>query len=160
MLAALLTCVAMLAIAIVADAPGWLYVLTITCGTFGIVPFVGNSLVRIIPESFWQRLRLSRASSRRLGVKCFNSTLTRIGWNKLVFEMRGDDPWNPRHMQAAAAGHGWGFLIHLVASVWACCAQSCLVAAILVVLGVLLHLYPVLLQIYVLTQLREHKIGR
>lgn len=159
MLAALLTCVAILAIAIVAGAPAWLYALTVTCGTFGIAPFVGNSLVRIIPEPFWQRLSLLRASSRRLGVKCFNSTLTRIGWNKLVFEMRGDDPWNPRHMQAAAAGHGWGFLIHLGAAVWACCAQSCLAAAILGVLGVILHLYPVLLQIYVLTQLREQKIG-
>lgn len=61
-------------------------------------------------------------------------------------------------MQAAAAGHAWAVVLHMVAVVWAALAGGWVAAVVLLVVGILGHLYPVLLQIRVLTRLHEgHK---
>ena len=164
MIALLVTVVAVSSLVIVANEPtaGMAgFVVTVILMGFGCALFVGDSLERRIPISLWDRLSLSRETSRRLGVKLFNTFLSWIGWNRIIFSFRGDEPWNPRHMRAAAAGHGWAFLLHIVTAIWAGVSSGGWVApVILLLVGVVLHLYPVLLQIYVLTLLREGKVGR
>ena len=63
--------------------------------------------------------------------------------------------WDPRHMRAAAAGHGWAIVLHSTSSVWAVATGGWISSVILIVVGVFGHLYPVLLQIRVLTTLKE-----
>lgn len=62
-------------------------------------------------------------------------------------------------MQAAAAGHAWALVVHIVAAVWAAVAGGWVAAAVLLLVGVVGHLYPVLLQVRVLTLLREATTG-
>ena len=93
----------------------------------------------------------------------FNAFLTRVGWNRQVVAMRGfgvgesgaADRRNPRHMQAAAAGHAWALVLHVVAVAWAALAGGWSAVVVLLAVGVVGHLYPVLLQIRMLTRLRE-----
>ena len=106
MIALLVTVVAVSSLVIVANEPaaGMAgFVVTVILMGFGCALFVGDSLERRIPISLWDRLSLSRETSRRLGVKLFNTFLSWIGWNRIIFSFRGDEPWNPRHMRAAAA---------------------------------------------------------
>nr|WP_305082891.1 hypothetical protein [Corynebacterium sp. CCUG 69979] len=163
-IAVVITVVAVGGLVIVADATSAhsaIFVLMVTLTGFGWAPFVGNSLERYIPHSLWDRMSMSHETSRRWGVSQFNSFLSRIGWNKLIFAMREDsatgerDRWDPRHMRSAAAGHGWGFLLHAATAIWAGASRGWVALIVLLLAGVVLHFYPVLLQIRVLTRLRE-----
>ena len=58
-------------------------------------------------------------------------------------------------MKAAGAGHAWAFLLHAVTAVWASVAGGWVSLVTLLTVGVVCRLYPVLLQIHVLTRLRE-----
>ena len=160
-----MTVAAALGIVITADATGVGavgFVITVTLMGFGFAFFVGNSLAQRIPGCLWDRMSLSREAARRCGVTQFNALLTRVGWNKLVFAARKDpvegngSRWNPRHMKAAAAGHAWGFLLHAVTAVWAAVTGGWVAVLLLLLIGIVGHLYPVLLQIYALSLLRRH----
>lgn len=164
MVALLLTVAAVLGLVIVANATGVAsvgFVVTTTLLGLGLAPFVGDSLERHIPSSQWDRISLSRDASRRWGVDLFNATLSWIGWNRLIFALRRDEAagsvkgWEPRPVRAAAAGHAWAFLLHVVTVVWASVAGEWVSLVSLLTVGVVCHLYPVLLQIHVLTRLRE-----
>ena len=61
---------------------------------------------------------------------------------------------DPRHMRAAALGHAWAFALHIVSTVLASAYQGQLWAAALLIIGIVGHLYPVLLQLRILTRLR------
>ncbi|ARU45685.1 hypothetical protein [Corynebacterium silvaticum] len=164
MVALLLTVAAIQGLVIVADATGADsagFVITVTLMGFGLALFVGESLERHIPCSQWDRISLSRESSHRWGVDLFNAVLSWIGWNRLIVAMRGDrasgtgKDWDSRPMRAAAAGHAWAFLLHTATAFWAGVARGWMLPIILLVVGVVGHLYPVLLQIRILTRLRE-----
>ena len=137
------------------------FVVTAILLGFGLAPFVGDSLERHIPVSMWRRVSFSRVASRRWGVEPFNAVLTRIGWNGMVLAMRreasakreGANPLRP--MRASAAGHGWGLLLSMCSAGWCIAAGGWLAAAVLLVIGVVGHLYPVLLQLRVLADARE-----
>ncbi|MGV0375894.1 glycosyl-4,4'-diaponeurosporenoate acyltransferase CrtO family protein [Corynebacterium hadale] len=165
MVALLLTLAAVFGLSAVAGATGAGaagFVISATLLGFGLAPFVGDSLQRLLPCSVWGRFSLSAGVSRRLGVDQFNAFLTRVGWNRQVLAMRGSGAGgrrNPRHMQAAAAGHAWALVLHVVAAVWAALAAGWVAAVVLLVVGVVGHLYPVLLQVRVLTLLREATTG-
>lgn len=164
MIALLMTVVGIYGLVTVANEPaaGMAgFVVTVIFMGFGFALFVGDSLERHIPTSLWDRFSLSPVAYRRLGVKLFNTLLSRIGWNRVIFSFRGDQSWNPRHMRAAATGHGWAFLLHIATAVWASVSGGGWMApGALLVVGIVGHLYPVFLQIYVLTLLREGKIPR
>lgn len=136
------------------------FVITAILLGFGLAPFVGDSLERHIPVSLWRRMSFSRVASRRWGVELFNTALTRIGWTGMILEMRreesakreGATPLRP--MRASAAGHAWGLLLHICSAGWCAAADGLLAATVLLVVGVVGHLYPVLLQLRVLTDAR------
>lgn len=97
----------------------------------------------------------------------FNSLLSTVGWNRLVIALRDEQSGesdanrsnrNSRPVQASAAGHTWALLLHIVAAIWAGIAGGWVVSLVLLLVGVFGHLYPVLLQIRVLTRWRE--LGR
>ena len=146
-----------------ADSLG--FVLTATLLSFGLAPFAGDSLQQHIPHSLWERLSLSHTASRRLALPTFNTLLNHIGWNRLIIALRDGQSSasiqnrrskNLRPVQAAAAGHTWGFLLHIATAAWAGIAGAWGSATVLIVTGIIGHLYPALLQIRVLTRWREH----
>jgi len=162
--ALILTVAASFGLIIVADEAGTdsvAFVITTVLMGFGFGLFVGNSLEHHLPRVLWNHLSLSRDASRKWGVHIFNGALSRIGWNKLIFAMRegssveSTKSWDPRHMRAAAGGHGWAIVLHSTSSVWAVATGGWISSVILIVVGVFGHLYPVLLQIRVLTTLKE-----
>lgn len=163
-IALVITVIAVAGLEIVADATSGhsaIFVLIVIFMAFGCAPFVGNSLEHYVPCSLWDRLSLSRETSRRWGVSLFNSFLSWVGWNKLIFAMREGSTageggrFDPQHMRSAAAGHGWGFMLHVATAIWAGATGGWVACIVLLLTGVVLHLYPVLLQIHVLTRLRE-----
>ncbi|PAT05214.1 hypothetical protein CKJ81_10135 [Corynebacterium hadale] len=166
MVALLLTLAAIFGMSVVAGATGAGaagFVISATLPGFGLAPFVGDSLHRLLPCSVWGRFSLSASTARGLGVDHFNAFLTRVGWNRQIVAMRGAGAGesgaaelrNPRHMQAAAAGHAWALVLHVVAAAWAALAGGWSAVVVLLAVGVVGHLYPVLLQIRVLTRLHE-----
>lgn len=161
MVALLLTLAAAFGLSVVAGATGAGaagFVVSATLLGFGLAPFVGDSLQQLLPCSVWGRFSLSARTARSLGVDHFNAFLTRVGWNRQVVAMRGagaDNRRDPRHMQAAAAGHAWALALHVVAAAWAALAGGWSAVAVLLAVGMVGHLYPVLLQIRVLTRLRQ-----
>lgn len=166
MVTLLLTVAAVGGLVIAADATGADsagFVITVTLMGFGLALFVGESLERRIPGYQWDRISFSRDASRRWGVHLFNAVLSWIGWNRLIFAMRGDrasktgKDWDPRPMRAAAAGHAWAFLLHTATAVWASVTGGWVPLITLLVIGIVGHLYPVLLQLYVLTRLRAEQ---
>lgn len=145
--------------AVGADSVG--FVVTVTLIGFGFALFVGGSLERYLPASLWRRFSLSRAASRRWGVDCFNAFLWRIGWNKRIVAMRkcesdGNEKESIlRQVRASAVGHSWSVLLHVASAIWAVTADGWLAAVVLLMIGIIGHVYPVLLQIRVMTRLRE-----
>lgn len=165
MVALILTSVTVLGLLIVSGATGLNtagFVITTILIGFGLAPFVGDSIERHIPDSKWKYCSVSRDTSRKLGLRLFNEFLTSIGWNRLVISMRTQekvgvdrDPLRP--IKAAAAGHFWGFLLHFATATWAGVAEAWASASILLVVGLLGHFYPTLLQIRILTHIRSNE---
>lgn len=162
--ALLLTVAAVLGLVIVANATGVVpvgFVVTTTLLGLGLAPFVGDSLERHIPSSQWDRISLARDASRRWGVEPSNAFFPWIGCNRLIFPLRRGQAsgamkgWESRSVRPAAAGHAWAFLLHVATVVWAGVAGGWVSLVSLLTVGVICHLYPVLLQIHVLTRLRE-----
>lgn len=170
MIALLTTVAAVLGLGIVATSVGAHsagFAITAILLGFGLAPFAGDSLERRIPRSLWDRLSLSHNAYRRLSLSLFNSLLSTVGWNRLVIALRDEQSSesdanrsnrNPRPVQASAAGHMWALLLHIAAAIWAGIAGGWVVPVVLALVGVFGHLYPVLLQIRVLTRWRE--LGR
>ncbi|BAM26914.1 hypothetical protein [Corynebacterium ulcerans] len=164
MVALLLTVAAVGGLVIVADATGADsagFVITVTLMGFSLALFVGESLERRIPGYQWDRISFSRDANRRWGVHLFNAVLSWVGWNRLIIAMREDQAAgrgkdrSPRPMRAAAAGHAWAFLLHIAAAVWAGMIGDLVTPLVILAVGIVGHLYPVLLQIRILTRLRE-----
>ena len=61
----------------------------------------------------------------------------------------GNTPKRP--LRASAVGHTWGLLLHGATAGWAAASGDWQVPLALVAIGVLVHLYPILIQLYVLT---------
>lgn len=69
--------------------------------------------------------------------------------------IRGDEGLGVATREGGGCGHAWAFLLHAVTAVWASVAGGWVSLVPLLTVGVVCHLYPVLLQIHVLTRLRE-----
>ncbi|OFT26724.1 hypothetical protein HMPREF3172_02520 [Brevibacterium sp. HMSC08F02] len=163
MIALLLTLASAGGLFVVANAAGAGsvgFAITAALLSFGLAPFVGDSLQRRIPDGVWAQLSLSSTAARRWGVDLFNAILSTVGWNRHVLALRkgrSERPtaqMDPRHMRAAALGHAWAFALHIVSTVLASAYQGQLWAAALLIIGIVGHLYPVLLQLRILTRLR------
>lgn len=135
-----------------AGVGGFPFVLVTTLVAFSGAFFVGDKLRRALPESGFHVSDRANRVAKVLGADAFNRFLDLIRWNRVVSSMR------PRlrerrpptelftSVQSSGVGHAWGAAVHVVAALVA--AASSWVAALWIIgLGLLLHVYPLLLQV-------------
>jgi hypothetical protein len=147
----------------VAEATTPWYAVSVACGTFGLVIAVPAPAVmrRVTPEWFRVPAR-ERLLHRMLGVGVFGWLLDVSGWNRHVLEpLRGFSgkraglPSLEQSVRAAAVSHGICFAIHVLLAVLALFSRHPWSAALWMLLpGVVVHLYPVLLQRSIMLRLQ------
>lgn len=129
------------------------YALMVACGTFGLGPWIGKSVEHRAPRRWFRAHPAERRALRLLGVPAFGRLLETSGWNRAVADPMRDFGGSPgdlanleRHLRGTMSAHGTGFLIHCVLSLAAAAAGHPAGALWILLPGVLLHLYPTLLQ--------------
>lgn len=138
-----------------------IYAVMIACGTFGLGPWIGKPLEHRAPGGWFRAHPAERRPLRLLGVPAFGRLLEASGWNRMVagpmrdFDgSRGGLPNLERHLRGTMSAHGVGFLAHLLLSLAAAAAGHLLSALWLLLPGVVLHLYPTLLQRWISLRIR------
>jgi len=138
-----------------------LYAVMIACGTFGLGPWIGKPLEHRAPGGWFRAHPVERRPLRLLGVPAFGRLLEASGWNRMVVDpMRdfggslSDLPNLERHLRGTMSAHGVGFLVHLLLSLAAAAAGHSVGALWLLLPGVVLHLYPTLLQRWISLRIR------
>ncbi len=144
-----------------AAAYGWavigpgnpVYALMVAAGTFGLGPWIGKPVEHRAPQRWFQVRPSERRILKLLGVPGFDTLLERSGWNRAVADpmrsfdgTRSDLPNLERHLRGTMSAHGTAFLVHLVLSLLAAAAGHPAGALWILLPGVLIHLYPTLLQ--------------
>jgi len=142
------------------------YALLVTTWTFFLTPGVAIPAVvlatRLLPRH-WFRVRAGeRVFHRMLGVGSFGRLLERSGWNRhVVVPMRRFDGTRAglRTLERSALGgiiaHGVCFAVHLLLAAAALFTGHPWGALWILLPGVLLHLYPVLLQRSIMLRLQR-----
>ena len=137
-----------------------LYAVMVAWGTCSLEPAVAAPLFRLVPR---QRFRVpagERVLHRIAGLGMFGWLLELIGWNHLIRRIRGFS--GKRGLlaleQSARSGgiaHGICFAIHVLLAVLALFSRRPLSGALWMLLpGVVVHLYPVLLQRSIILRLQ------
>lgn len=111
-------------------------------------PFLGRGPRR------WSRVPESeRVLHRMVGVRIFGWLLDASGWNRLITPMRrfsgkkANLLWLEQHARAGAIAHGICFAIHILLALLALLTQRPWSGALWMLWpGVVVHLYPVVLQ--------------
>ena len=138
------------------------YAVSVACGTFGLVVAVpAPAVMRRVPHEWFHVPARERFLHRMLGVGVFGWLLDVSGWNRHVLEpLRGFSgkraglPSLEQSVRAAAVSHGICFAIHVLLAVLALFSRHPWTAALWMLLpGVVVHLYPVLLQRSILLRL-------
>lgn len=131
---------------------GW----TLVLGTVLAVPL----MVRL-PERWFRVPAGEHVVHRMLGVSAFNSLLDLSGWNRhLALPMRGFNGTKASlrtlelSVRAGASAHGACFVIHLLLAAFALFTGHRWGAFWILLFGVLVHLYPVLLQRSIMLRLQ------
>ena len=122
--------------------------------TFSLGPAVATPVMRRVPREWFRVPSGERALHRILGVGIFGWLLDVSGWNRLVAKpMRGFSGKRAgllsleQSARAGALAHGICFAIHVLLAVLALFSRHPWSAALWMLLpGVVVHLYPVLLQ--------------
>lgn len=129
------------------------YALVVASVTFGVGPLLGNPLERHLPRRWFDVPRGEARLHRVLGVRMFGRVLERSGWNRAVADpmrpfdgTRAELPVLVRHLRSNAAAHGAGFLTHAVLAAVALGTGHPRGTLWILLPGVVIHLYPVLLQ--------------
>jgi len=131
------------------------YAVSVAFGTCALVPAVpASAIVRHIPLRWFRVSAGERLVHRMLGVSLFSWLLDVTGWNRRVLEplrgftgKRGSLLSLQHSVQASAVSHGIGFAIQiLLAALALFCRHPWSGALWMLLPGVVLHLYPVLLQ--------------
>ncbi|GAA4758221.1 hypothetical protein [Citricoccus nitrophenolicus] len=129
------------------------FALCVALVSLGSAPFVGDALARALPHRWSAVPDRALTVFHRLGAGWFNRFLSLIGWNALILRMRqplqspSDAVDYARSLRASAAGHSWGLILHLVFAVTALVTAGVPAALLILVPGLLLHAYPVILQL-------------
>ena len=135
--------------------PAWPYAFSVAWGTCALVPAVpAPAIVRRVPCQWFRVPAGERLLHRMLGVSVFGWLLNVSGWNRRVLEpLRGFSgkraglPSLEQSARAAAISHGICFAIHVILAVLALFSRHPWSGALWMLLpGVVVHLYPVLLQ--------------
>jgi hypothetical protein len=139
------------------------YAVSVAWGTCALVVAVPTpGVMRLVPRKWFRVPTGERILHRMLGVGVFECLLDVSGWNRRVLEpMRGFSgkraglPTLEQSVRAAAVSHGIGFAIHVFLAVLALFSRHPWSAALWMLLpGVVVHLYPVLLQRAIILRLQ------
>ena len=139
------------------------YAVSVACGTFGLVVAVpAPAVMRHVPRQWFRVPARERLLHRMLGIGVFGWLLDVSGWNRHVLEpLRGFSgkraglPSLEQSVRAAAVSHGICFAIHVLLAVLALFSRHPWSAALWMLLpGVVVHLYPVLLQRSIMLRLQ------
>jgi hypothetical protein len=139
------------------------YAVSVACGTFGLVVAVpAPAIVRRVPRQWFRVPAGERVLHRVVGVGVFAWLLDASGWNRHFLEpLRGFSgkrhglPSLEQSVQAAAVSHGICFAIHVLLAILALFTRRPWSAALWMLLpGVVVHLYPVLLQRSIMLRLQ------
>jgi hypothetical protein len=137
------------------------YAVSVLWGTCSLAPAVPASIVRRVPPQWFRVPRDERVLHRSVGVGIFGWLLDASGWNQLIEPLRGFSGKRAGLLsleQAARAGtigHGICFAIHVLLAVLALFTRHPWRGALWMLLpGVVVHLYPVLLQRSILLRLQ------
>lgn len=128
------------------------YALMVAWGTCSLEPAVAAPVMRRVSRQWFRVPAHERVLHRIVGVGLFGWLLDVSGWNRLIRGMRGFSGKAgllslEQHARAGAIGHGICFAIHVVLAVLAFFRWHTWSAALWLLLpGVVVHLYPVLLQ--------------
>lgn len=127
--------------------------LMLTSWTWMLGPGVAGPVMRRVPGRWFRVLPGERVLHRMLGVGVFGWLLDRSGWNRHQAEpMRGFDGTRTGlrslegSVRGAASAHGTSFAVHAVLGTVALFTGHPWGALWILLPGVVLHLYPVLLQ--------------
>lgn len=129
------------------------YAVSVLWGTCSLVPAVPPSVMRRVPRPWFRVPKGERVLHRLVGVGVFGWLLDVSGWNHLIEPLLGFSGRKDGLLsleQSACAGaisHGICFVVHVLLAVLALFSRHPLRAALWMLLpGVVVHLYPVLLQ--------------
>ena len=135
--------------------------LAVTAWTWVLGPGVAGPVMRRLPRPWFRVPAGERVLHRVLGVGMFGWLLDRSGWNRHFAEpMRGFDgtraglPSLEQSVRGAASAHGTCFAIHAVLAAGALVTGHPWGALWILLPGVVLHLYPTLLQRSIMLRLQ------
>lgn len=131
-------------------------------GTFALGPVVAAPVMRRVPRRWFRVYPGERVLYRMLGVGVFGWLLDVSGWNRRVAEpMRGFSGKRSgllaleQSVQGNVSAHGSCFAIHVLLAILALFSRHPLSGALWMLLpGVVVHLYPVLLQRSIMLRLQ------
>ncbi|HLK18379.1 MAG TPA: hypothetical protein VKT81_05460 [Bryobacteraceae bacterium] len=146
------------------------YAVSVACGTFGLVIAVpAPAVMRYLPRQWFHVPACERIIHRVLGVGVFGWLLDVSGWNHHFLETlrgfcgkRAGLPALEQSVQAAAVSHAICLAVHVLLAILALFTRHPWSAALWMLLpGVVVHLYPVLLQRSILLRLQPllDKVG-
>jgi hypothetical protein len=138
------------------------YAVSVVSGTFALGPAVAAPVMRRVPRQWFRVPTCERVLHRILGVGIFGWLLDVSGWNRQVAEpMRGFSgkraglPSLEQGVRGNVSAHGTCFAIHVLLAVLALFSRHPWSAALWMLLpGVVVHLYPVLLQRSIMLRLQ------
>jgi len=148
----------------VAEATIPWYAVSVGLATCAMVPaLLAPAIVRGVPLKWFRVHAGERVLYRMLGVGVFGWLLDISGWNRRVLEpLRGFTGKRAgllaleQSLRAAAVSHGIGFAVQVLLSIFALLTRLRWSAALWMLLpGVVLHLYPVLLQRSIMLRLQS-----
>ena len=135
--------------------------LILTTWTWLLGPGVAGPVMRRLPRQWFRVPAGERILHRMLGVGIFGWLLERSGWNRHLAEpMRGFDgtraglPSLEGSVRGAASAHGTSFAVHMLLAAVALFTGHPWGALWILLPGVVLHLYPVLLQRSIMLRLQ------
>ena len=129
------------------------YALVVTAWTWMLGPGVAGPIEQHLPRGWFRVPAGERVLHRMLGVGIFGWLLDRSGWNRHFAEpMRGFNgrraglPSLEQSVLGAASAHGTSFAVHVLLAAAALFTGHPRGALWILLPGVVVHLYPVLLQ--------------
>jgi hypothetical protein len=136
------------------------YAVMVAWVTCGLEPAVAAPIMRRVPRQWFRVPTGERVLHRIVGVGIFGWLLDVSGWNHLIKRMRGFSGKRgllslEQHARAGAIAHGICFAIHVLLAVLALFSRHPWSGALWMLLpGVVVHLYPVLLQRSIMLRLQ------
>ena len=128
------------------------YAVMVAWETCSLEPAVAAPIMRRVPRQWFRVPTRERVLHRIVGVGIFGWLLDISGWNHLIRGIRGFSGKRgllslEQHARAGAIAHGICFAIHALLAVFALFSRQPWSGALWMLLpGVVVHLYPVLLQ--------------